>query len=181
MTVDEQIEKILAAEGAYTNDPTDRGGPTNWGITEREARVAGYTGAMIDLPRGFAKAIYLDRYFMGPHLDRVEVLSSAIADELLDTGVNCGTATAIKMLQRVLNAFNANGALYEDVEVDGHIGLQTLAALADLLKHRSRDDGELTILKALNGLQCARYLEIAEADHSQEVYVYGWVRARVSI
>jgi lysozyme family protein len=44
------IDGILAMEGGYSLNPKDKGGATNWGITEATARD-GYTGEMINLTR----------------------------------------------------------------------------------------------------------------------------------
>ena len=53
-----------------------------------------------------------------------------MADELLDTGVNCGTGFAKPLLQRALNLLNNQGkAGYADLEVDGVYGSETLRAL----------------------------------------------------
>lgn len=38
------IDGILSLEGGYVNNPADRGGATNWGITEATARAFGYKG-----------------------------------------------------------------------------------------------------------------------------------------
>ena len=34
-SVDEMIDDILRREGGYVNHPADRGGPTNYGITQK--------------------------------------------------------------------------------------------------------------------------------------------------
>jgi hypothetical protein len=41
--------------------------------------------------------------------------------------------------------------------------------------------GETTMLIALNALQGARYIGIAEADKTQETFLYGWLRNRVQM
>ncbi len=42
-------------------------------------------------------------YWTAPRFDQVNAVSSAVAEELLDTGVNCGTGFAKPLLQRALN------------------------------------------------------------------------------
>ena len=42
----ELVEDLLTKEGGYINDPDDPGGETNFGITKRTAREAGYSGPM---------------------------------------------------------------------------------------------------------------------------------------
>ncbi|HBU3826193.1 TPA: hypothetical protein MCX03_004221, partial [Klebsiella pneumoniae] len=38
MTADQIIEGILGKEGGYVDHPSDKGGPTRWGITQTTAR-----------------------------------------------------------------------------------------------------------------------------------------------
>ena len=51
MDVNELIDELIEREGGYVNHPSDRGGPTRFGITEAVARAHGYAGAMAELPR----------------------------------------------------------------------------------------------------------------------------------
>ncbi|WP_276203058.1 glycosyl hydrolase 108 family protein, partial [Enterobacter hormaechei] len=44
MTKDDIFNTILGKEGGYVDHPNDKGGPTNWGITQATARAHGYTG-----------------------------------------------------------------------------------------------------------------------------------------
>ncbi len=52
-------------------DPKDPGGPTNFGITQRVARAAGYRGPMKDIPFRWVKPIYKERYWDRLKLDRL--------------------------------------------------------------------------------------------------------------
>ncbi|HUG46231.1 MAG TPA: glycosyl hydrolase 108 family protein, partial [Sphingomicrobium sp.] len=63
MDVERLIEALLEREGGYVNHPSDRGGPTNYGITEAVARAHGYQGSMRRLPREEAVAIYKRLYW----------------------------------------------------------------------------------------------------------------------
>lgn len=180
MTIDEIIEGVLGKEGQYVDHPDDRGGPTNWGITRDVAREWGYTGEMRDLPRGTAKAIYYELYVTGPRFDRVASIAPAVGFELVDTGVNMGQTVAATMLQRALNVLNAKGTHYPDVSVDGRLGIKSLAALRAFLRRRGAE-GETVLLKTLNCLQGARYVDITERREANESFFYGWIRERVGL
>ncbi|HEY4546092.1 MAG TPA: glycosyl hydrolase 108 family protein [Pedomonas sp.] len=177
--VDAMIERLLGREGGYVNHPNDRGGETIWGITEAVARECGYHGSMRSMPRDEAIRIYRRQYWEAPRLDHVAVRSEAVAEELFDTGVNMGPAVAVQMLQRVLNALNRQGTDYADLKTDGRIGMATLAALTAFLRIRGKE-GETVLLKALNGLQCERYIDLAERRPANESFVYGWIKERVA-
>lgn len=164
-------------EGAYSDHPADRGGPTKWGVTERVARANGYTGRMQDLPEERAKVIAKTQYWDVLNLDRVAALSLPIAIEMFDTIYNGGEPG--QWLQRCLNVLNRQGTIYPDMQVDGRIGPLTIAALQAYLERRD-SDGELVMLQALNHLQGCRFIGIAENNPSQEAFVYGWLRNRAS-
>ncbi|MCB4860804.1 hypothetical protein K7W03_14510 [Sphingobium sp. PNB] len=178
MNVDALIDDVIRREGGYSNHPADRGGPTNYGITEQVARAWGYFGDMKALPRSAAATIYKNRYWSGPKFDQVSAICPAIGDELFDTAVNMGPATAGKFLQRALNVLNRGATDYPDIGTDGMIGPMTLHALEGFMKKRGAEGGEV-LRKALDGLQCARYVELAEKNASQEQFAYGWIANRI--
>lgn len=180
MTKDEIFNDILGKEGGYINNPDDKGGPTNWGITEKVARAHGFTGDMRNLTRLQAVAILDADYWTGPRFDQVNQLSPNIAAELCDTGVNMGPAVAAKFLQRALNVFNMQQSLYPDIVADGQIGPRTITALRSFIANRGHD-GVTVMLKALNSLQGSRYIDLAEARVANEAFVYGWIQQRVEI
>ena len=170
----------VGVEGGYSNDPADPGKATKFGITERVARENGYQGDMRDLPLEFAEGVYRAKYWELIHLDVVSTLSEPIAIELFDTAVNCGVAFAAKSFQQALNAFNREQRDYEDIEVDGLIGPATVRALRGLLALRGVE-GEQVFLTALNTLQGAYYIQIAERRPASEKFIYGWFKQRVKI
>lgn len=165
-------------EGGYSDDPNDSGGETNHGITARVARRAGYMGAMRDLTPGAAKLIGRTEYWDKLKLDQVAPLSYDVARELFDTSFNMGPVIAGLFLQRSLNVFNGQGKFYSDVTTDGQVGSMTVGALKSYLGRRGTE-GSMVLMRALNGLQCARYILLAESRAKDEEYVYGWIRARV--
>ena len=180
MSIDTILDDVLAAEGGYVNDPKDAGGETNWGITVAVARASGYVGPMKDMPKSVARDIYRDKYVVKPGFAGVASVSEAIAAELVDTGVNMGPATAIIFLQRVLNALNNEGSTYADVKVDASLGPATMSALRRYLQLRGKH-GEVVMLRALNALQGARYIELAESRPANERFAFGWLANRVVV
>ena len=175
---DRALKHTLGIEGDFSDDPSDSGGATKWGITESAARAFGYMGRMQDLPPSLAQQIYKKKYWDSLKLDQISELSEDIAAEMFDTGVNCGVGFAGKSLQRALTAFNRNQKDYPDLVVDGLIGQMTITAFRAFLDKRGVD-GEIVLLRALNGLQGSRYIELAETRPKDERFVYGWFLNRV--
>ena len=163
-TIDVEIlvERLIEREGGYVACAADAGGPTRFGITEAVARTNGYHGAMRDLPRDEAAAIYKRLYWLRPRFDEVAERTGLIAAELFDTGANMGPAVAVTFLQRALTALNRNAKDYPDLVPDGRVGPRTLAALDTFLDLRGRSSGETVLLRALEALQGERYLRLAE-------------------
>ena len=178
--VDVAIEILIGKEGDFVDNPKDSGGATRWGITERVARRHGYEGAMKDFPRNQAVLIYRHEYFIAPGFADVFILSQSIGSELFDSGVNLGPSVPAIWFQRCLNVLNLEEKLYPDLLADGDIGPKTLAALSSYLKHRGAQ-GELVLLRALNCLQGARYIELAEKREKDETFIFGWLLHRVAI
>ena len=105
---------LLGHEGNYSNHPSDPGGATCWGVTERVARANGYTGPMQDLPVALAKNIYRAAYW---NAVRADDLPALLRYPVFDAAVNSGVDQSSRWLQRALG-----------VAVDGAIGPVTLAA-----------------------------------------------------
>ncbi len=171
------INQVIEREGGYIDDPSDSGGETNYGVTVAVARGAGYFGAMRDLPRSVAFDIYVERFWVTVNGDGLQMLSPDIAEEVVDTGVNMGPGRAARFLQRALNVFNQRGNLYDDITVDGQIGAATLTALRYYLQKR---EGAILLL-ALNCLQAAAYIDLAERREKDEKFIYGWLKNRVRL
>ena len=179
MDVDGLIDALIEREGGFVTNAADRGGPTRFGITEAVARANGYRGAMRQLPREEAAAIYRRLYWLRPHFDEVAQRSARVAAELFDTGVNMGPAVAATFLQRALTALNRNGTDYPDLVPDGRIGPRTLEALDAFLEVRGRSSGERVLLRAIEALQGERYLRLAERRPANEAFLYGWLANRI--
>lgn len=176
--IQEIISGVIEREGAeYTNDPHDPGGPTKYGITQISYSEFLGRPASVDEIKNLtpeqARSVYLKKYVTAPSFDKIAVISQPIAEELVDSGVNCGTEVAGRWLQRCLNALNREGKDYSDLEVDGHCGPITRGCLEAYL-HKRGKEGELVLWRYLNALQGAYYISIAEQKDTFEDYVYGW-------
>ena len=169
------INEIIRVEGGYINDPSDSGGETNFGITADVARAYGYLGPMRELSRDTASVIYSAKYWDAVRGDSLAALSEKVAEEVVDTGVNMGIKRAGKFLQRSLNVLNNRGAYYQDVIVDGVIGSGTISALENYLFKRDEE----ALVKMLNCLQGAFYVELAERREKDERFINGWFKQRV--
>ena len=180
LTIDQIINGVLRREGGFVDHSDDLGGPTKFGITAGVAMASGCTRDVRSLSVRDARKIYKEQYYCRPGFDRVAKHSPCIASELVDTGVNMGVVTAARFLQRALNALNKRASIYSDIEVDGYIGNKTIAALSAYFNHRGAE-GEEVMLKALNCLQGARYIELSEAREANESFTYGWLRERIAI
>lgn len=180
MNLDDTINHLIGIEGGYSNNPSDSGGETMWGITIAVARAHGYMGPMNMLPRSTAVAIYKSQFWLDPQLDKVNQISQKIAEEMLDTAVNMGPGIAGGFLQRALNVLNKRGSMFPDLTRDGRVGAMTLSALKTFLTVRGPVEGETVLMRLLNDQQGVRYIELAEQADKNEDFEFGWVLNRVS-
>jgi lysozyme family protein len=178
---EDALRHVLQVEGEFSNHPADPGGKTRLGITEREAREHGYDGPMSELPAALAKEIYHEDYWSELRLDNVSDLAAEmteLAEELFDTGVNMGPEDATLFLQVSLNALNRQEQDWSDIATDGVMGPNTLNALRALFQVRG-ERGLSVLVKMLNSLQGAEYIDLAEKNPDLEAFVFGWFRQRV--
>jgi lysozyme family protein len=110
---DQAFVELLGHEGGYSNNPSDPGGETNWGITVAVARENGYIGVMKDMDQSVAKVIYSKKYWL-PAFDQ---LPYPVAFQIFDAAVNSGVGQAVRWLQRSVGTAD-----------DGKLGPITTAA-----------------------------------------------------
>jgi lysozyme family protein len=126
---------------------------------------------MRDLPLETACAIYRKDYW-----DRIKgdlITDQQIAEKLCDMAVNFGTATAVMILQDVLNALNDRATLWGDLPVTGNFGPMTLEALSHALSQHPQH--RRSILFGLAACAGARYIAICKRDPEQERFARGWL------
>jgi lysozyme family protein len=120
----EAIRIVLEHEGGYSNDPSDVGGQTKFGICKKYHPE-------VDIPNltlEEAEEIYRREYWGAIHGDKIN--SQSIANKFLDAVVNPGLI-AIKFMQRSLMEANSMGtySLPMVMKVDGIVGPNTLTAI----------------------------------------------------
>lgn len=169
LIVDRAISEVIQREAGYVDRPTDRGGPTKYGITLRtleQWRAAPVTAADVAaLTLDEAKQIYTARY--AAPLLRLEFMPDLFR-LLLDIAVLSGPGTAIRALQETLNRISGNGYL----AVDGVLGQKTVMAAV------RKAPG--VIVQELVRARCRTLIRIVEGDRSQLEYLEGWVMRTLS-
>jgi len=160
------LDKIVANEGGFQNDPDDTGNyangvlvGTNWGITPQA--LASFRGVPVEqiteediksLTEDDAREIYAQDYYYRPGYDKIE--NDYLQENVVDMAVNAGAPQATKLLQRITGA-----------TPDGILGPQTLQAI--------NDSGVNT-----NDYSTERkryYLDITMRDPAKAKYLLGWV------
>lgn len=182
ITMEWIIRDKTAIEAGYVNHPDDPGKETNHGITRAVAEAYkddlverfGWDGTMINLTTDMAYYIYVMEYWVTLNLDEILDISPHLADKLFDIGINCGTARAARWLNVYLNANNAKGKLYKDIEAGPYVSPDTITALKAYIKTR----GRRALPRLLLGLLCLQghhYIALPEANEKFESFTYGWL------
>ncbi len=168
------LDRVLEYEGGYVNDPVDRGGETNYGITIKTARAYGYTGSMRDIPKSLVHEIYFNNYWKTQNLDQVAKVSTSIAIEMFEQGVIFGVVVPQRHLQTALNATVrlTKNNFKKPLLVDGKVGPKTI----ERLKKIDTRGETFTILKQLNCLQGARFMRITTSSEKQKRFIIGWFK-----
>lgn len=177
--------KTSGLEGGYVNHPLDRGGETYRGIARRYHpdwrgwRAVDRAKRRRDFPRALERdkrlARSVERFYRTRYWNRFggdDIPDQAVAEELFDMSVHIGVARGVRLLQRSLNLLNRNQKVYADITVDGLCGAETRAALGKLLR---ADGKSYYLLRLMNVLRGAAYVETARRDPRQEVFLRGWL------
>lgn len=91
------IQKIIASEGGYVNDPNDPGGETKFGISKRSYPNEDIKNLTIERAREIYKRDFWDK------IGGDQIKDQAIADLLVDSAVNEGVVPAVKRAQIIVN------------------------------------------------------------------------------
>ncbi len=158
-TFDRCLNVVFDAEGGFSNNPNDRGGPTNYGISEAFLESIGYGKTPEEITREDAKELYQE-YFWAPV--RGDDLPAPVALIVFDMAVNSGVKTAVRRLQYVLKNYTA-------MDVDGVMSPRTLAAV----KSAYHLYNNIFLGELLNSRR-EYYGDLIRKNPSQGVFARGW-------
>lgn len=106
---------------SYTDNPADKGGPTNWGITAKTLgiyRALGRPATRAEvkaLTRDQAAEIYRQIFIKQPGFTAGRFACEPLRLQLIDFGVNSGPTRAVRWLQRVVRYRPVDGRLTPDL------------------------------------------------------------------
>lgn len=158
-TFESAVETLFQHEGGYSDDETDAGGKTKYGISQR----AFPTVDIANLTKDDAKEIYRTLYWNPRYAD---IHDQRLATELFEACVNMGAHQAITLLQRAI--VRAGGRC----TVDGIFGSKTLSAIYAV------DAQEL--LDEYKTEEVIFYVKLAETQPEQKKFLRGWVKRAVA-
>ena len=160
---------ILGNEGGFSDDPDDRGGRTNFGITQQALKDFWLAHQDLSLPDDVAEltedeagVIYHTDYWCFDGMN-----SQAVATKVFDMAVNMGLRRAIRLLQAALNT---NGAA---LLPDGIYGGKTEVAV------NAADPG-LLVTQLISSC-VGYYKQIAASNPSQGKFLHGWLNRAQSV
>ena len=156
------IPLILKYEGGFTDNPNDRGGRTNMGVTQGfldtyKERAGVSVGDVRHLKEEDVIELYRTEwniYGFGK-LDNSNVMKL-----VYDFAVNSGPLVAIKYLQRILNSKGKNLA------VDGYIGENTNRAANSV--------DEKWLVREIQKSRAEHCDRIVDQDPKQREFIKGW-------
>ncbi len=152
------LDFVFENEGGFSNNPFDRGGPTNLGITQET--LAKFRGRPVseddirNLTSNEAMKIYHAFYWAPLALD--QVVFSALCIMFFDQAVNRGVVTVARQMQNLVG-----------VKEDGLVGPVTIAAI------NSKEPYALGI-QFFKKTQLS-YAQIIRRAPDQAVFLYGWL------
>lgn len=172
---DEALSFVIGNEGGYVNDPDDRGGATNFGITQSTLERARREGIgrlpkdVKDLTREQAYEIYRILYWKA---SKASELPDPLCTLHFDAAVNHGVGGAGKLLQKTINNYTQKAGLDISVDVDGAVGPKTLYAFDECLAAKNN-------LKLICEIYCNEreklYRSIVANDPRKKKFLNGWL------
>ena len=184
--------KTARAESGYSNNPADKGGETwngiarnkhpkwsGWAVVDAAKKQPNFPKNLTGSPQLAAseKEFYQLTFWDTMRLSQCP--DQMVAEELYDTAVNMGVSRAVSFLQRSLNTFNRNHELFKpDLSPDGGYGNLTHGALIAFYTKIPKSRQNI-LYKALNCLQGAEYIRLADGDSTQRAFTQGWFINRV--
>ena len=161
---------LLSFEGGFVNDPMDKGGATNKGVTLSTWRSVGCDKDLdgdidIDDLRLISDDDVISRVLKPYYWDAVKadlIVDQSVANMIADWAYNSGAVTAAKQIQRLVG-----------VTADGKIGTQSLSAINRL--------NPQTLFNSLKNARLAFLNGIVARKPDQQRFLKGWTRRVESI
>ena len=153
MSFEDAFRFTIEREGGYSDHPSDRGGPTRWGISSAAYPDVDLEALTIEDARKIMRRDFWQA-------NQCDALPYPVALIVFDWGVNSGARRAARALQERLG-----------VRLDGIIGPKTLYAA-----HAADSKALCTELLAY---RARMYVELAEHDPRQMEFLAGWMRRLV--
>lgn len=152
------INKVLLHEGGYVNNPLDKGGATNFGITQKVYETfIGHPVTIAEMkamPKGNAIAIYKKDYWDKIQGDKIKNYGVAFA--LFDQSVNRGHKKVISQAQSILK-----------IPVNGIAESNFVTAIN---KYPSKD-----FLDKFIAMSKQSYIDIVKNNPTQVTFLKGWL------
>lgn len=150
---------ILRWEGEYSNDPVDRGGATNKGITIATLRQYYGANATIEQLKALTDEQWMHIFLCGfwNPFKADDIANQSVANICVDWAWASGTSTAIRQVQSLLG-----------VTADGEVGAQTLTAI-----NKANQRHLFAKIKSAR----LRFVDaIVRRDPKQKKFINGWKR-----
>jgi lysozyme family protein len=164
--ITKSLAYTLANEGGYVDNPLDRGGPTNKGITLKlYSQYCGKLMAPRDL-QNISDEDVLGVYnrFFWSLLDLNQVADDNVATALFDIAVNMGPHESCLLAQTALSWMPT----WAQMQKDGIMGSWTLNAL-------NKTDPDTFITFFENAVD-KHYRDICSKDITQVAFLGGWIK-----
>jgi lysozyme family protein len=161
------LQHTLKEEGGYVNDPVDRGGATNMGVTQRvydayRQRKGQGARPVREITMAEVSDIY-ERQYWGEAKCNSMPWPASLAH--FDAAVNTGVVQANKLLQRALG-----------VKDDGMVGMVTMGAL-----HEQASADPIGLALRIAAARLRFYAAIVRARPEQVKFLMGWMLRTVRI
>lgn len=155
---DVSIEYVLTNEGSFIDNPNDKGGPTNYGITQRTLSLYRKAICRWDDVKNLsvleARAIYRELFWIPMRLDLIGDINVATA--ILDVAVNKGQQSAVYCSQRAAG-----------ISVDGVMGPHSRDAINGMTRFQF-------LSKFIPCVQ-NEYIDLVLNNPSQIEFLRGWI------
>ena len=154
MDIDLAIQKTLTHEGGYVNNSADLGGPTKYGITQKDMPGVNIANITPDMAVTYYKENYVKDLYP-------QINDQLLGEKLFDMGVLMGVKTAVRMLQTSMES---------EVHLvsDGVFGPETLE---EVNQYGNLASYKTTLIQHV--------INIVNNDPSQHVFANGWI-ARIN-